>query len=154
MTTAALYYEGTSARPRSVVFTASDGALHIEGDGIERDVPLTDLHATSRLANVRRVLTLPDGAQVHCDDNDAVDALFPRRGTDRLIDRLERHAGAVATSIVVIGLSATLFFTIGLPMLAERIAEHVPRSIELSARRSGDGNARPGGTRAERVACR
>ena len=32
---------------------------------------------------IRRVMRLPDGAQIHCDDNDAVDALFPEyaRGT-------------------------------------------------------------------------
>ena len=65
MTVQALYYDGRSARPRPVLLDRTGDALRIRGDAVELSHPVERIRATSRLANVRRVLTLPDGAQVH-----------------------------------------------------------------------------------------
>ena len=126
--TAAAYYDGTSLRPRAVTLAVEAGQLRIRGDDVDRSVSLESLRTTSRLANVRRAIHLPDGAQVQCDDNDWVDRLFPRRGMEALVDRLERHAAAVAASIVAIAACAIAFFTIGLPWIAEKAARAIPES--------------------------
>jgi Zn-dependent protease with chaperone function len=124
--TTALYFDGTTVRPRAVTLATDANDLHIHGDALDRAVPLASLRATSRLANVRRVIHLPDRAQLHCDDNDWVDRLFPRRGFEALVDRLERNAAAVAASVLAIAVCAVVFVTVGLPWFAERAAFAVP----------------------------
>jgi Zn-dependent protease with chaperone function len=124
--TAALYFDGTTVRPRAVTLDADAGELRIRGDAFDRVVPLAALRATSRLANIRRVIRLPDRTQLHCDDNDWVDELFPRRAFEAVVDRLERNAGAVAASVAAIVVCAVAFVTIGLPWFAEKAARAVP----------------------------
>ena len=126
--TAALYYDGATLRPRPVTIDADAATLRIRADEFERDVPLASLRATARLANVRRVIHLPDGTQLHCDDNDWVDRRFPRRGFEAVVDRLERNAGAVTASVGVIAVCAILFVTVGLPWFAKEAARAIPES--------------------------
>ena len=76
------------------------------------------------------MIRLPDGAQIHCDDNDAIDALFPEYAGGTVVDRLERHPAAVATSLVVGALAIAWFFFFGLPQIAESIAREIPPAAE------------------------
>jgi Zn-dependent protease with chaperone function len=108
-----------------------DGAgLHVRGDGLARTVERANVSITSRLASIRRVIRLPDGAQIHCDDNDAIDALFPEHATATVVDRLERHPAAVAASLVIGALAIAWFFFVGLPQIAESIAREIPPAAE------------------------
>jgi Zn-dependent protease with chaperone function len=125
-----LYYDGEHARPVAVRWSVAGGLLRIEGERVSRGEPLSGLHGTTRLGGVRRAVFLPDGAQLHSDDQDAVDALFPRRGVEAVVDRLERHPAAVAGGLLVTALAVVLFVTHGLPWLAERVARAMPPEIE------------------------
>ncbi|MFN7550020.1 MAG: M48 family metallopeptidase [Pseudomonadota bacterium] len=125
-----LYYDGEHARPVEVLWSASGGALRIEGEGVSRHEQVAALRGTTRLGGVRRAVFLPDGAQLHSDDQGAVDALFPRRGLETLVDRLERHPAAVAGGLLLSVLAIVLFATHGLPWLAERVARAMPPDVE------------------------
>ena len=128
--TQAYYFDGRTAQAHPVTLAVVGQRLQVRGDGIERDVPLAALSATDRLARVRRVIKLPDGDQVHCDDNDWVDGLFPRHGMSAWIDRLERHSAVVAGSVVTTALLGFAFFAFGLPWIAERAANAMPLAAE------------------------
>jgi Zn-dependent protease with chaperone function len=130
MTHPGLLYDGEHARPLPVTWIVTGEQLAITGDGSEFHVPVAQLVATSRLGNVRRAIHLPDGRQLHCDDNDAVDRLFRPRGIEVLTDRLERHPAAVAVSLLGTIAAVLLFFTVGLPALAARVAAAIPPETE------------------------
>jgi Zn-dependent protease with chaperone function len=127
---AGLYYAGELAAPLEVRWSIDRDQLCIEGDNFTREEPLSALRGTTRLGAIRRMVYLPDGAQLHSDDNDAVDALFPRRGMEAVVDRLERHPAAVASSMLVTVLAGVLFFFFGLPWLADRVARAIPPEVE------------------------
>ena len=128
----ALFYDGHSARALPVTLTVEAADLVVRGDGITVAAPLAGVRVTSRLARIRRVLQLPDGSQVHCDDNDAIDALFAVEHGGTVVDRLERHPYAIAASLVVTAFVFAWFFAYGLPRIADRVAQQIPQAVEAT----------------------
>jgi Zn-dependent protease with chaperone function len=129
---AAVFYNGRNAAAIDVQCDVADNmALHIRGQGVEQRVELARIRVSPRLARTRRILFLPDGAQIHSDDNDAVDAMFPGRNRlETWVDRLERHWRAVVASALTSAVAGVLFFAFGLPWLADRIAQKIPFAVE------------------------
>lgn len=131
---AAIYYDGSTARAIPVELSVEDANLHVRrpaGDGeLVTTVSRANVVVTSRLAAIRRIIRLPNGAQIHCDDNDAIDALLPEYASGTIVDRLERHPAAVATSLLVGALAIAWFFFFGLPLIAESIAREIPPAAE------------------------
>lgn len=125
-----LLYDGESARAVPVTWQVSAGVLQIRGEGVERQVRVSVVRATSRLGSIRRMAYLPGGEQLHSDDNEAMDQLVSRGSVEAVTDRLERHAVSVAASfLLTMGLVAW-FFTLGLPWLADRTARAIPPEVE------------------------
>jgi predicted Zn-dependent protease len=128
---AGLFFNGRDTKAVDVRCWADGDYLRIQGAGVEHSAELADVQLSPRLARTRRVLFLPDGGQVHTDDNDAVDALFPRHNRfEGLVDRLERHWRAAALSAGIALAGTALFFTVGLPWLADRVAQRIPAGVE------------------------
>jgi len=124
-------YSGRDANAVAVQCEAADGVLRIRGAGIEFGAELSRIKVSPRLARTHRILRLPDGLQVHTDDNDAVDAAFPQRNRlEALVDRLERHWRAAVASVALTLIAATAFFTVVLPWLADRAAQKIPFAVE------------------------
>lgn len=129
---AGVFYNGRDAGAVQVQCEiAEDAALHICGPGVEQRVEQAQIKVSSRLARTRRILFLPDGAQIHSDDNDAVDAAFPGRNRlEAWVDRLECHWRAVVASALTSVVAVVLFFAFGLPWLADRVAQKIPFAVE------------------------
>jgi Zn-dependent protease with chaperone function len=131
---AGTYFDGVSGRPYAVELRRV-GRAHfaIGGDGIERGGALSMLRITPRLARVARTIELADGARVMVDHDADIDAWFPREGRlESFVDRLERHAYAVAAAIFVcLGTLATGAIW-GVPWAADRIALRIPHGVEQS----------------------
>ena len=128
---AGVLYNGRDANAVAVQCDAGPGTLRIRGVGVEHRVELAHIKVSPRLARTRRVLLLPDGLQVHTDDNDAVDAVFPRHNrAEAMVDRLERHWRAAAASAALTLIAAMAFFSVGLPWLADRAAQKLPSAVE------------------------
>jgi len=126
----AVFFDGKVSLPHRVRVSGVADALAIEGDGWRRDVSLGKVRVTTRIAGTHRTLVLPDGAQLQVRDNEAVDAWFPRRNRlEALVDRLERHATAVAAALVVTIASTAWVVFFGLPIAAEHVARYVPESV-------------------------
>jgi len=125
------YYNGREARAQRVECEGAGAVLEIHGADIAGQFALDAIRVTPRLARTFRTLFLPDGAQIQTDDNDAIDALFPRRNRlETLVERLERHATTVAASIVVTASALVFAFAWGVPWFAERIAQRIPPGAE------------------------
>jgi len=125
------YYNGRDARAVDVECEGAGTDLIVRGTGVELRVALERVRVSPRLARTHRSLYLPGDAQIHSDDNDAVDALFPRRNyMEALVDRLERRWRAVAVCAVLTLAAGVLFFEVALPVLADRVAREIPDSLE------------------------
>ncbi len=127
-----IWFDGQIGHAHAVVLRRVDTQQYsLEGEGIARSGPLADLTLTPRLARIARTLEFPDGARLLLDSDAAIDAWFPDKGRiERLVDRLERHAHAVAVSIVVCIASLVAGAIWGVPWLADRIAMAIPASAE------------------------
>lgn len=124
-------YNGRDANAVAVQCESVHGELRIRGVGVEHSVELAQISVSPRLARTRRVLLLPGGWQVHTDDNDAVDAVFPQHNrVEAWVDRLERHWRAAVASVALTLVAAIAFFTAGLPWLADRAAQKIPFAVE------------------------
>lgn len=126
----ALLFDDGTTTGRTVLLRFVDGDLSIEDGADVRTVPADQLRVTSRLAGLRRIVWLPDDAQLHCDDGAFVDRLRPQSAFEALLDRLERHPAAVAGAVVTIVAAAAVLVFQALPLAAERIARAIPQAAE------------------------
>jgi Zn-dependent protease with chaperone function len=128
------YFDGQTSRAHEVEVTRIDTAtIRVRGDGIDRSDDLASLRISPRLARVVRTIEFSDGARVLANDHAMLDQWFPNENRlQRVVDRLERHAHAVAASIVVCLAMGVATFVWGVPWMADRIAAQVPTGVEQS----------------------
>lgn len=126
------WFDGLSSRMYSVTVERLDaGRIHVYGEGVECEANIAGLRITARLARTARTIAFPDGGRLLVADHPLLDDWFPRE--DRLqsvVDRLERHAHAVAASIVLCVVAAIATFTWGVPWMADRIVAQIPEGVE------------------------
>ena len=129
---AGTYYDGADGAAHAVTLRRV-GVSHyaLEGEGIRRGGSIAGLRITPRLARVARTIEFPDGARVLVAHDAAIDAWLPRQGRlEAIVDRMERHAQAVAVAIVVCAVSLGVGVFWGVPWLSDRIADAVPPAVE------------------------
>ena len=125
-------FDGKSSRIHDVEVRRID-ATHVRvfGPDIDRTDPIAGLRLTPRLGRTARTLEFPDGARLLVADQEGLDTWFPSEDRlQRLVDRLERHAHAVAASIVICLVTGFATFTWGVPWMSDRIATEIPADIE------------------------
>ncbi len=90
-----------------------------------------ELRISPRLGRMERIVTLPRLGQLQMQDSPLLDEWLPER--DRIeswAHRLERLRGAAIGAAVVTVVGVVLFFHVGLPWMAERLAPVIPRPME------------------------
>ena len=132
------WFDGASSRMHAVTVSCdAERDVHVRGDGVDHSERLSNLRITSRLARTPRTIVFPDGARVLVADHALLDDWFPHEDRlQRLVDRLERHAHAVAASLVICVAATLSAFVWGVPWLSDRIAAQVPPAVEAKL---GDG---------------
>ena len=126
------YFDGQTSRLHEVEVQRVDATtIRVVGDGIDRNDPASSLRISPRLARITRTIEFSDGARILANDHPLLDDWFPHEDRlQRIVDRLERHAHAVAASIVICLAVGIATFTWGVPWMADRIAEQVPAGVE------------------------
>src|SRR5690606_33204336 len=103
------------------------GKVRIAGAMVDREEPVSSLLLLPRVARIARIIELADGARLMVNHDDRLDHWFPHESRmQRLVDRLERHAHAIAASIVICVLMGAVTFIWGVPWMSDRIAAQVP----------------------------
>lgn len=126
------FFDGKSSQIHEVEVRCIDATrIRVLGGDIDRTDSTAGLRLTPSLGRTARTLQFPDGARLLVTDQEGLDAWFPSEDRlQRLVDRLERHAHAVAASIVICLATGIATFTWGVPWVADRIAAEVPADIE------------------------
>ena len=130
----AQFFDGRTSCAHDVEVTRSgEGRIRIAGGNIDREEDVSTLRLSPRLARTARAIELADGARLMVWHDDMLDQWFPHEDRlQRLVDRLERHAHAVAASIVVCVVMGVVTLVWGVPWLSDRITAQVPPSVEAN----------------------
>ncbi len=129
--TIATYFDGRSTRAYVVQLAVEGEFLHITGDGVRRIEVLRGLRFTVAYAKAPSRVDLPGGASLEIADPNGFLALrLASGGGPSLVERLEaslRYALAALGVILLAGISAYVW---GVPIAADLIVEHAPRSLD------------------------
>lgn len=128
---AANYFDGKSNQLHPVTLVLAHGSLHIQGDGMERHIPLHEVKISEPFAHAAWALDFVSGGR--CE----ISALQDRkllaqalRYKPSLVERLQRRwQGALAAVIIMLSLFL-LARAFGVPWAAEELAARVPLAVE------------------------
>ena len=128
------YFDGQTSRAHEVEVRRDDATnVHVCGSGMERSAPLASLRISPRLARTARTIEFADGARLLVDDHALLDQWFPNEDRlQRWVDRMERHAYAIASSVLICAAMGVVTFVWGVPWLSDRIAGQVPAGVEAT----------------------
>jgi Zn-dependent protease with chaperone function len=127
----AIYFDGTSAMARAVSLQLRGDALELNGAGTTRSVPVAGLHWPERTRHGMRVLHLPDGGAVQCDDARAWDHWCDANGVrERPVARWIRSWRRVLLGLVLLVAGAFALQRWGIPVLAGAIVAATPERVE------------------------
>ena len=127
------YFDGRSARAHPVVLTCRDGALHIDGEGVQLAVPLRDVEWPERTRHGTRVAHLPDGGSLHAADAAAWDAFALACGRgDSVVVRAQQSWRWVLASIAATVLFVAAVYEWGVPWAARAAVPLIPQSVDAA----------------------
>lgn len=127
------YHDGRSTRVWRVHVVREEDRLSWQGEGVSGSAPLARVNASARMVGVPFTLRLPNGAQLHIEHDDMpADWFAGRHRIETLVDWLERRSWVALASVAIMALAAFGWFEYGMPWLADRVAAHVPQSVEVA----------------------
>lgn len=129
----ARWYDGRSSRVRAVRLQRHGDVLRLLGDddAIE-EWPLTEIRISPRLGSMPRTLRRAGHGHLEVADEPELQAWFPRPPSrvEAFADFLERRRTAILVSALATVALTVAFVHYGVPWLAQRVAERMPRSVE------------------------
>ncbi|RIH81979.1 Beta-barrel assembly-enhancing protease [Meiothermus luteus] len=128
----ATYFDGKSARARSVEVLYDGRRLRVKGEGVALEPYLEECRIVPPLGRTRRVVVLPDGGRLETDNQEAIRRLEREAGRNpgqRLVDALERRWPWVLASLVALLVFSWAFLHWGLPAAAQQAALLTPISV-------------------------
>ncbi|MFC5300241.1 M48 family metallopeptidase [Azospira restricta] len=124
---AATYYDGSSTRRHPVGLEVRDGHLLIDGNGVQRRIPVGEVDFGEAVEGAPRSISLPGGGCCEVHDNAALSHLLATAGIgESLVVRIQRRWHWALGAFIVVVASAAAAYLWGLPALAQQLAPHVP----------------------------
>jgi len=103
--------------------------LSVAGDLSPRRISIRDLVASERFSRATRTLQLPDGGTLEVDDGLALSRVLAAAGKpDAIVTRWQHSWRAVLVSLLLSIVAAIVGYVWVLPVVADHLAERVPRS--------------------------
>lgn len=131
----AVYFDGRSTRAIPVTVWRELATLHWHTTDRAQhwQAPLAAFEPSARVIGLPYALRLADGAYLQIDHDLLPEDWFPRHHRfERLVDWLERKWPAAMAGVVIIVAALLGLFEFGVPWAADRIAAHLPASLEHS----------------------
>lgn len=136
-TVSADYFDGKSARAYRVQLSLADGALAVEGDGIERREALSTVRVSEPMGAAPRLIKFADGAHCAVRDHAALAALLAAGGhRDGWVVRLQSRWGWALAAVVITVATVAAGYRWGLPAASEWIAFRLPEQTLAQMGRS------------------
>lgn len=126
----ATYFDGHTTRARPVRLLIHGGIVAMNGAGFRRTVRLSDLVISERLEHAPRIMRLPNGGFLEVSDSDLGTVLAENGYRDPWVVRWQQRWPLSLLALVCLLAMVTLGYQWGLPWAADRIAQHLPASIE------------------------
>lgn len=123
----AQYFDGTSTRLHTVFLVPHGDTLHIEGDGVARQVGVGSIRIGEPFERAPCILDFKDGSHCAVHQGNGRSALLAALGyRPSRVERLQGHWKSAIAAMA--GIAATVLFSyvVLLPMLTERIAHRMP----------------------------
>lgn len=129
-TLAAMLFDGRSLEARPVKLELGEARARIVGDGEPDELGLDSLRVSPRTGHAPRFVVLPNGAELLCADDPALDHLTSTSRTEGPVAWLERRLWVAVLAVLTTIGGATAFYFFGLPWLAGTIAARIPLERE------------------------
>jgi Zn-dependent protease with chaperone function len=128
---AALYFDGRSARAQRVLLWVDAGTLHIEGDGVDLQLPARHVQWPERQRHGERQAHLPEDGLLTSPDAAAWDAWVAasRIGPDSLTVRWMQSWHAALGSLLLTIAVLAAGYVWGLPAAAQQVAAWLPERL-------------------------
>lgn len=121
------YFDGHSTRVRRVALRIEDQTLFVSGEGIERQVPFSEVRVDERLGRAPRRLRFSDGSFCEVQNLASLDDLLSLAGhQDGWVDRTQRRARSVLVCLAAVIALAFAGYMWVLPWAAGKAAVRVP----------------------------
>jgi Zn-dependent protease with chaperone function len=126
----AFYYDGNSSKQHAVLLTPAPDGLSVQGEGLERTVPFSDMRIAAKLGSSPRLVYFADGGHFEVSDHAAFERVLHEAGLNAhsLVAHFEgswRYAFVALLFCILFGLAC---FRWGLPWAARLAAERIPYS--------------------------
>lgn len=131
----ATYFDGQTTQRRPVALTVHKGVVAMNGDGIRRSIKISRLDISERLEHAPRILRLPGGGCIEIADSRLNSLLAANGYRDPWVVRWQRHWPLSLFALISLLALVITGYQWGLPWAADRIAQHLPASVE---RKIGD----------------
>jgi Zn-dependent protease with chaperone function len=127
----ATFFDGNSARRHAVTLVIHKGVAAMRGEGVSRSLRLSKLEISERLRHAPRILRFPDGAFIEADDHARLDKMLAQNGyrTPRAV-RWQNNWPLSLLALAGVLSMLVASYQWGLPLAADRLAQHLPPSIE------------------------
>jgi Zn-dependent protease with chaperone function len=126
----ATYFDGHTTRMRPVRLLIHRGIVAMHGAGFRRTVRLADLVISERLGHAPRVVRMPNGGTLEISDPELSSVLAENGYRDPWVVRWQQRWPLSLLALVFLLALLTLGYQWGLPWAADRMAQHLPKSIE------------------------
>jgi Zn-dependent protease with chaperone function len=124
------YYDGTSSRVYNVAFSITDGSCHIDGDGIDKSFPVSDIEVSEQLDKAHRILRFSDGSSCELPDDGHLAEILERSDLkDTFANRFQRSWRWVMVSLLVLIVVFFSGYKWGVPYVAEKLAYRLPYKV-------------------------
>jgi Zn-dependent protease with chaperone function len=125
-----LYYDGVSSRVFHVFFSIEGGSCLINGGGINKRMPLSDIMISEQLDKAHRIVRFRDGSSCELPDSGPLGALLDASDLkDTFANKLQRSWKWVAASLLMLAVIFAAGYKWGAPYAADKLAYRIPYNV-------------------------
>jgi Zn-dependent protease with chaperone function len=124
------YFDGRTTRRHAVTVVIQKRVVSMRGEGIHRTARMSQLDISERLENAPRILRFPDGGFITAYNPGLEKMLAANRYREPWVVRCQNNWHLSLLALVCLLALLIAGYQWGMPWAANRVAEHLPRSME------------------------